>query len=162
MHGQDLIRPGLGGQGKYVSLRRRSDKYLKQVREPTKWQSEGKALQVGGTARAKALRCEGSWRGGVRVVGVERGSVTGGEEAESTNPVGRGWVRGRGCHSAPPVLSSFCGMHRSLHSVRHHIFSSHLVLSSLCISHSPQLLREALDCPVLESPPKARGHPQWT
>ena len=83
MHGQDLIRPGLGGQGKYVSLRRRSDKYLKQVREPTKWQSEGKALQVGGTARAKALRCEGSWRGGVRVVGVERGSVTGGEEAES-------------------------------------------------------------------------------
>ena len=94
--------------------------------------------------------------------GVNCQDACGWEEAESTNPVGRGWVRGRGCHSAPPVLSSFCGMHRSLHSVRHHIFSSHLVLSSLCISHSPQLLREALDCPVLESPPKARGHPQWT
>lgn len=64
MHGQDLIRPGLGGQGKDVSLRRRSDKYLKQVREATKGQSEGKAFQVGGTACSKALCGEGSCSGG--------------------------------------------------------------------------------------------------
>ena len=97
--------------------------------------------------------------------GVNCQDAWGGEEAESTNPVGGG--RGGGAVTQLHqffllVLSSFCGTHCSLHSLRHHIFSSHLVLSSLCISHSPKLLREALDCPVLESPPKARGHPQWT
>lgn len=90
--------------------------------------------------------------------GVNCQDTWGGEEAESTNPVGGG--RGGGAVTQLHqffllVLSSFCGAHCSLHSLRHHIFSSHLVLSSLCISHSPKLLREALDCPVLESPPKA-------
>lgn len=50
-------------------------KDLKQVRKSTEWLSEGKAFQAGGTTRAKARCREGSWSGGISMVG---GRVRGG------------------------------------------------------------------------------------
>lgn len=49
-------------------------------------------------------------------------------------------------------MGSFCGTPGRRHSLPHHVFRTHRVLSSLCVSHSPHLLGEALDCPALESP----------
>lgn len=58
MHGQDMMWPGLGGQGSQVSLRRRDlSKYMrwKAVRDSVKRLFEGRALQAMETASAKAL-----------------------------------------------------------------------------------------------------------